>query len=145
VNVLGIASSLALPAAIFFACTAQATEIRQFDRMNPDDQDRYVADLIIGAEEVLRNTGQAGKAAEVGRLFSEVKPGDTNSLGMVEFEVNLARARLAAARRLDKDPNAKRLEVEDAMAGTLEKNGIEVPDAFFAVLADFRPKYPLKP
>ena len=47
---------------------------------------------------------------------------------MVEFDINPAEARLADARRLQSDPKAKRLEVEDAMAVTLQKNSIELDD-----------------
>jgi hypothetical protein len=36
------------------------------------------------------------------------------------------------------------LEVEDAMAVTLKKNGIELPDSFFTVASNFQPKLPPK-
>lgn len=131
-----------LTATMMFSGTVQAMEIQQYDRMNSNDQDRYVAELIIGAEKVLRDAGQTDKADQVDKFFSEVKPGDSNSLGMVEFEINLAKARLADVQRSEKDPNARRLEVEDAMYVTLKKKGIELPTSFFTVLANFHPKYP---
>jgi hypothetical protein len=112
--------------------------------MDKDDQARYIADLVLGAEKVLISAGKPDKASAVEKFFTEVKQGDTNSLGMAEYEINLAKARLADARRREKDPNAKRLEVEDAMAVTLQKNDIELPDSFFTVLSDFRPKLPPK-
>jgi hypothetical protein len=62
----------------------------------------------------------------------------------VEFNRNLARARVIDAQNIAKDPNAQRVEVEDAMFATLQKNGIELPDSFFTVLSNFHPKYPPK-
>jgi hypothetical protein len=63
---------------------------------------------------------------------------------MVEFERNLALARVADAKRTEKDPIASPVEVEDAMAVTLQKNRIDLPDSFFAVNSGFRPKLPPK-
>jgi hypothetical protein len=63
---------------------------------------------------------------------------------MVEFERNLALARVADAKRAAKDPNAPRVEVEDAMAVTLQKNHIELPDSFFTVASTFKPQFPPK-
>ena len=56
----------------------------------------------------------------------------------------LARARVADAKRPANDPNARRLEVEDAMIVTLRKNGIELPPNFLTVASGFKPKLPLK-
>jgi hypothetical protein len=61
---------------------------------------------------------------------------------MAEFELILARARVADLKNIEKDPKAARLEVEDAMALTLEKNGIDLPDSFFIVASRFKPKFP---
>jgi hypothetical protein len=61
---------------------------------------------------------------------------------MVEFETNLALARVADAKRAEKDPKAQRVEVEDAMAVTLQKNHIDLPDSFFTVARNFKPKFP---
>jgi len=65
-------------------------------------------------------------------------------IGSVEFERNLARARLADLRNLEKNPQAARLEVEDAMAVTLKKNGIALPTSFYTVASGFRPVLPPK-
>ena len=70
--------------------------------------------------------------------------GDDAPIGAIEFERNLARARLADIRNLEKDPRADRLEVEDAMAVTLKKNGIELPTSFYVIANGFRPKLPPK-
>ena len=131
-------------AVLLLSATAQAMEIRQFDKMADQDQARYIGDLIVGAEKVLSNAGKPELAAKVKQLFTTKLGNDADAIGMVEFERNLARARLADLRRLQKDPHAPRLEVEDAMAVTLKKNGIELPDSFFTVATGFRPKLPPK-
>jgi hypothetical protein len=134
-----------LPAAVLFTSAAQAMEIRQFDKMADADQDDYIGDLIVGADKVLRDEGKADLADLVDKLFTEKhNPGDQISMGRAEFERNLARARLADARNIQKDPNAQRLEVEDAMAVTLKKNGILLPPSFYTVASDFHPKFPPK-
>jgi hypothetical protein len=43
---------------------------------------------------------------------------------MSRFMLDLAKAGLADAQRALEDPNAQRLEIEDAMAVTLKQNGI---------------------
>jgi hypothetical protein len=63
---------------------------------------------------------------------------------MGEFEMNLTRARLEDLKNIEKDPTSLRIEVEDALAVTLERNGIELPDSFYSVMKDFRPKFPPK-
>jgi hypothetical protein len=78
-------------------------------------------------------------------LFTIKDPGDKDSHGIIDFEMSVARAREADVRRALKDPKADRLEVEDAMAVMVRKHGIELPDSFFTVNRDFRPKHPRKP
>ena len=131
-----------LSAAMFFTGVAQAMEIRQFDKMADQDQGDYIQVLVDGAEKVLVDEGRRDLAAKMDQLFTEIHHGDTMSLGMIEFEDNLARARVTDAKNVTKDPNAQRLEVEDAMAVTLQKNHIELPDSFFTVAKDFKPKHP---
>lgn len=75
-------------------------------------------------------------------FFTDKSRGDQISLGMAEFEINLARAREADVRNRAKDPNAAGIEVEDAMAVTLKKNGVPVPPEFFTVASNLKPKYP---
>ena len=123
---------------------AQAMEIRQFDKMADKDQGAYIGDLIVGAEKVLTDQGKPALAATVKQLFTTKNSGDADTIGMVEFERNLARARVADLKRVQSDPKARRLEVEDAMAVTLKKNGIELPDSFYTVNSNFRPKLPLR-
>ncbi len=132
-----------LSAAMFFIGAAQAMEIRQFDKMAEDDQNEYVAELIVGAQQVLKEAGNPDLAGQVHTLFTTKKnSADQISLGRAEFEANLARAREADERRIGSDPNARRLEVEDAMIVTLRKNGIELPPSFLTVASNFKPKFP---
>jgi hypothetical protein len=123
---------------------ARAMEIERFDKMAGADQGDYLVVLIVGAQRVLVDSGRKDLADKVHILFTRTIAGDDAPVGLVEFERNLARARLADLRNLEKDPRAPRLEVEDAMFVTLKKNGIELPNAFFTVASGFRPKLPPK-
>jgi hypothetical protein len=105
-----------LSASMLFAVAAQAVEIPQYDTMAIPDQGSYVALLIQGAEKTLTDERRPDLAAQVEKVFSTTLPGDQPTLGMVEFERNLARARVVDADGLLKDPKALRIEVEDAMA-----------------------------
>jgi hypothetical protein len=141
-----ISASLIFAAFAFFVGTSYAMEIRQFDRMADQDQADYITVLIYGAQQVLIEAGRPRDLADkVHKLFTEKLPGDRVSVGLGEFERNLDRARVADLQRITEDPKARRLEVEDAMFVTLKKNGIVLPDRFFTVARDFRPKHPPKP
>jgi hypothetical protein len=131
-----------LSAAILLSGSAQAMEIEKFDRMAAQDQSGYIVVLIEGAQKVLIQSGKKDLAHQVHMLFTKKLGGDESPVGVVEFESNLGRARAADLRNLEKNPNAQRLEVEDAMGVTLKKNGIELPNSFFTVGSAFRPKLP---
>ncbi len=133
---------IAASVALLWTSAAQAMEIRQFDKMAEQDRSEYIAELVQGAEKVLTDAGKADQAAKVSKLFTTRLGSDQASVGVVEFNSNLARARLADAQNVVKDPSAQRIEVEDAMAFTLHKNGIEVPDSFYTILSNFKPKHP---
>jgi len=133
-----------LSAAMLFTGTVQAMEIQQFDKMAGEDHSDYVVVLIEGAQKVLIDDGKSDLALTIHQLFTQVPPGDDMPLGMTEFERNLARARLADAERLVKDPKAGRLEVEHAMIVTLKKNDIILPQSFMHVADKFKPKFPPK-
>lgn len=130
-----------LSAAMLFASVAQAMEIRQFDKMADQDQADYIGDLIVGAEKILTDDGKPDLAAEVKHLFTTKDPGDADTIGMVEFERNLALARVTDTKNVEKNPKDPRLEVEDVMFVTLEKNHIDLPDSFFTVNKNFKPKH----
>jgi hypothetical protein len=133
-----------LSASMLFTTGAQAMEIRQFDKMAQDDRADYVSGLIQGAEKVLTDEDRPDLAAQVSHLFTTNAPGANVSIGMAEFMRNLARVRVDDAENAQKHPNDPRSEVEDAMAITLENNHIPLPDSFFTVNKNFKPKLPLK-
>ena len=137
-------AALLMSASLLLASAAPAMEIEKFDKMAAKDQSEYIVVLIEGAQQVLIKEGKKEFAAKIHALFTTTLPGDDAPVGIIEFERNLARARLADIRNLEKDPHAPRLEVEDAMAVTLKKNGIELPVGFYTVASGFRPHYPPK-
>ena len=141
-------SAAMLSAAVLLSGTVQAMEIQQYDKMSNDDQSEYVGLLVGGAEQAFKDEGRADLAAQVDHLFTTTDPGDAHTIGVVEFQMNLALAREADVKRAVKDPNAHRLEVEDAMLVTWKKNNIPQSEdfirAFRAVNNNFRPKLPLQ-
>lgn len=137
-----LAAAFLAAAMLFTGAVAQAMEIRQFDKMAQDDRAEYVARwLIQGAEKVLTDEGRPDLAERVGYLFRTNAPDGNISIGMSDFMLTLAKARLADAKRAGQDPNAPRLEVEHAMIVTLKKNGIVLPKSFMTVGNGFKPKY----
>lgn len=130
--------------ALLFCGAAGAMEIRQFDKMANQDQSDYIGDLIVGAEKVLNDEGRPDLAAQVKQLFTTKNPGDSDVIGMVEFERNLVQARLADLENVQKNPNAPRVEVEDAFAVTMQANHVDLRDGFYTVAKDFKPKFPPK-
>jgi hypothetical protein len=136
--------AIVVSAALLLAGTAQAMEIRQFDKMADQDQAEYIGDLIVGAEKVLRDAGKPELAAQVEHLFTTRLDNDRDTIGMVEFERSLAIARLDDLKDHEKKPTEPWLEVEDVMSFILHKNNIELPDSFFDVNENFRPKLPPK-
>ncbi|MGA2630772.1 MAG: hypothetical protein ABSG54_11220 [Terriglobia bacterium] len=133
-----------LSAAMLLTGAAQAMEIQQYDKMADQDQNEYVGDLVIGAEKVLTDEGRPDQAEQVRKLFTEIKPGDKIPVGVGEFEINLALARVVDAKRIAQDPNATRLEVEHALIVTLKKNGIILPQSIMHVGDNFHPRFPPK-
>jgi len=123
---------------------AQGMEVQKFDKMAIEDQGDYIQGLLQRAHEILVGEGKDDLAAKMHKLFTEVHQGDEMSIGMLELESNIDRARLIDAERYAKDHNARRLEVEDAMVVTLKKNGIVLPTSFTHVGDNFKPKHPLK-
>jgi hypothetical protein len=142
-NRLKFLAATALSAAMLLPGAVQAMTIQQFDKMADPDQSEYIAELVQGAEKVLRDDGKPDLAAQISYLFTTNPPDGNISIGMSDFMLTLAKARLADAQRAEKDPKAKRLEVEDAMAVMLKNvHGIDLPQTFFTVNKDFKPKLP---
>jgi hypothetical protein len=95
-----------MSAAMLLPSMVQAMEIQQFDKMASEDKGEYVSLLVGGAEQVLKDEGRADLAAKVEDLFTRILPGDRHSIGMVEFQLNLARARVTDTNNVAKDPHA---------------------------------------
>jgi len=111
-------------------------QIQHFDKMADLDQNEYVSELVMGAQQVLKEAGSPDLAARVYALFrTKQKPADKMSLGMTEFVANLAGGR---------NINTRNFEVEDAMALTLKKNDIALPQSFFTMMKDFKPRHSAK-
>ena len=140
------AMSAAILSAVFLSVAAHAMTIVQFDKMASEDKGEYIGRLVGGAGQVFKDEGRADLAAQVDHLFTTTLPGDKITIGIGEFQLNLARARVADSERIAKDPNAHRLEVEDAMLVTLQKNNLPLSQDFIkgfrAVNSAFRPKSP---
>ncbi len=129
-----------LSAALIFAPFAQATEIRQFDRYDGDDQIRFVDKLVDSVEAAAKN--DPAQLAKVKRFFMNKQPGEAIS-GMGRFELNLSLARIADMDASAKNPKARHLEVEDVMYATLFNNGLRFSNSFRPVAVDFQPQKPL--
>jgi hypothetical protein len=119
---------------------ARALTIVQFDKLAISDQGDYVALLLQGAQKILVDAGKGDQAVKLNKLFSDVHPGDQLSIGMLELESNIDNVRLLDAQRYAKDHQAVPLEVEHAMALTLKRNGIELPQSFMHVGDTYKPK-----
>jgi len=137
-------SAAILSAVMLLSGSARAMTIVQFDKMADQDQADYIGDLIVGAEKVLMDEGKPALAAQVKHLFTTKDPGDKDVIGMIEIERNLAILRVHDIQDHQKKPDDPRLEVEDVFILTLHKNNIELPDAYYTVNANFRPKLPPK-
>jgi hypothetical protein len=129
--------ALFLATVLVLSGMAQALEIRQFDRMSDDDQIEFVDQLAQSVQDSV----QGEQYARVKRFFQPKQPGETIS-GMGQFEMNLSLARIADLEAVAKNPKARRLEVEDVMYVTMEKNGIRLPKNFRPAASHFQAKNP---
>lgn len=111
---------------LLLTTTAHTMPIYQFDKMKPNDRARYVAELIQSAEKILKDEGKPDVAAKVRYLFTPNAQDGPFSIGMGRFMQDLMMERLFDEERVAQDPNARRLEVEDAMFLTLTGNGVEL-------------------
>src|SRR5215831_2105507 len=80
------------------AGSLSAMEIWKFDGMADQDQATYGGLLVEGAERVLAAEGRTADVQKVHQLFSTTLPGDPMTVGMTQFEINLARARALDAK-----------------------------------------------
>jgi len=134
--------AIVLSAATIFAPLAQATEIRQFDRMSGDDQIKFVDKLVDSVEAAAQR--DPAQLAKVKRFFREKQPGERVS-GMGRFELSLSLARIADMDAATNNRKVQRLHVEDVMYAVLFNNGIHFNNAFRPRAIDFQPQKPLGP
>jgi hypothetical protein len=132
--------ALALPACLLTGSGAQALEIWQYERLAAQDQSRFVSGLVHGAMDILTKAGHADQAQKVAHLF----PYPDRATAAPAFKAALAQERAVDDKRAIEQPDATRLEVEDAMLELFKKNGIALPDSFYIVNRDFRARLPVK-
>ncbi len=121
---------------LLFTTTAQAMEIWHFNQMTSDDQINFISLLVASVEK----STKPDQLPRVQRFFKNKQPGEAIS-GMGQFEMNLSLATVADLDAFARNPKARRLEVEDVMYTTLERNGIALPESFRPVVR-FQPKVP---
>ena len=124
--------------AVLLGTMAQAMEIRTFDRMAGQDQIDYI-DLL---EQSVQNAISTNQQARLKEFFAPRDTGEGVS-GMAQFELNLALGRVADDELANSNSSVPRLQVEDVMAATLERNGFVLPKHFQPVATGFQQKYPL--
>jgi hypothetical protein len=135
---LWFAAVLSTP--LLFSGKGNAMQIPQYDKMDKHDQAHYVTLLIKGAHDRLSANGQSAQAERVLYLFEN----SSTKFGWPQFERNLQMARALNA-KYEADPNNKKApyQVEQALALTLQNNGILVPVTFLLTInKDFKPSYP---
>jgi hypothetical protein len=75
-----------------------------------------------------------------------IRPGDNLPVGEAELELNLDNQRVRDAEKHIQNPDAPRIQVETALALTLNKNGVEItPDfvrSFMQLTGTFQPQSP---
>jgi hypothetical protein len=126
--------------ALLFSGTGNAMQIPQYDEMDKQDRGRYMTLLIKGTHDHLLANGQSAQAERVLYLFEN----SSTKFGWPQFERNLHMARALNAKHAA-DPNNKKAsyEVEQALALTLQNNGILVPVTFLLTInKGFKPSYP---
>jgi hypothetical protein len=133
-------------AVVFLASAlASAMPFSQFDKMAFRDKEDYIEFMVRNAVQIFESEGLSIFAAKVHTLFTETRnPRDQISLERAEFETNLANLRVRNAVNMAQNANATPMQVETAMAVTLNKNGIELNPEFLRQFAQaassFKPK-----
>jgi hypothetical protein len=133
-------------AAMLFPRTVRAMDIIQFDQMAARDRQDFLDTLPTVAQTVLEQAGRSADAQKAQHLFNDISPGSKLPLGEAELEMNLDNARVRDAEKHIKNLETPRVQVEVALAETLQKNGIEVtPDLIKSLMQQtgtFKPTDP---
>jgi hypothetical protein len=132
-----------LSASLLAASVVQAMDITQFDQMTSQDRQSFIDFLPQAAETVLNQEGRSDDAAKVHQLFNAVSSGSDLPLGVAELEGNLANQRVRNVQQHIKNPDAPWLQVESALALTLNAHAIKITPEFVKALMQqtgtFRP------
>jgi hypothetical protein len=124
-TVPAIALAVAIVAAgLSFPVSMKAIGFEKFDRYNSVAQAECLANMVQMTMLAFHNEGRADLADQVDKLFTTTEPGDASPIGIVEVLRNVALARVADLKRFKNDPQAERIQVEDALFVTLKKNNI---------------------
>jgi len=90
--------------------------------MDNEDVERYVGYLVEHAKTVSQT--DPALHSRVVEFFRLNQPGERRISGMGQFELYMAYARIADLKAVAKNPNVRRIEVEDVFYATLAKNGM---------------------
>jgi hypothetical protein len=112
-----------MSAAMLLPNMAQAMEIIQFDQMTAQDRQDFLDSLSRDAETVLEQEGRSADAQKVHHLFNGISPGSNLPLGEAELEMNLDNQRVRDAEKHIQNHDAPRIQVESALALTLNAHG----------------------
>src|SRR4051812_21227385 len=119
-----------LSAVVLSPRPAMAMLFSQFDHMSNEDRQNYLNLLVDAAQQVLIQQRHTADADRIHRLFTDIRRGDQMPIGVAELELNLDSARVHDANRAIQSPNAPRMQIETALAMTLQKNGIRITPEF---------------
>jgi hypothetical protein len=124
---------------------ASAMTVEMFDAMATEDQQDYLTLLVKKAREVLVQQDRKPLAAKLEKLF-QTRRGQPQSPGKEQFEKNLAtvRAYVAQQKWIKILPG----EVENALIGVFQKNGILMSGPLFKTLSHAwtaKPYWPKRP
>ena len=135
-----------MSAAMLLPNMAQAMDIIQFDQMTAQDRQAFLDSLSRAAETVLEQEGRSADVQKVHHLFNDISPGSNLPLGEAELEMNLANQRVRDAEKHIQNPDTPRIQVETALALTLNAHDIKItPDfvrSFMQLTGTFQPHSP---
>ncbi len=126
---------IGLTAAFLFAATAiEALDIHTYFRMAGKDQDRYVGEMVVAAENSLQLIGRFDLSQQVSHAFNTDAPDLEITVGM-----------LALVRYLDaRDPRMNIQTAEESMVLAMKSLGITLSAEFMNTAPEFHREFPLK-
>lgn len=129
--------------------SASAMTVDMFDAMAVEDQHDYLTLLVERAREVLIRQDRKDLAAKLDELFHR-RRGQRQSQGEEQFENRLEVVRNYVTQQNATAPRVKILpgEVENALIGTFQRNGIPMSNRLFKALSQAwtaKPYWPRRP